>query len=164
MKEFEQIYEEYFQRIYSFLYRLCKNEALAEEMAQETFFRAFVSFDRYNGKCELFTWLAAIGKNVWLMYLRKNRIKTVELDLAVYDEGGIEPEMTYERKYRAECVKKAIDSLPPKYRDVVILRIYAELSYAHIASVLKISEGSAKVIFHRAKEILKKELIEKINS
>ncbi len=163
MKEFEQIYKEYFPRVYSFLYKLCKDEALAEEMTQETFFRAFTSFDRYRGKCELFTWLAAIGKNVWFMYLRKNRIKTVSLDLAVYDEGETEPQIIYERKHRAECVKKAIGSLPSKYRDVVILRIYAELPYSDIAAALGISEGSAKVIFHRAKEILKKELIDKIN-
>ncbi len=158
MKEFEKIYGEYFSRIYAFLYKLCGNSELSEEMTQETFYRAFVSFDRYDGSCELFTWLAAIGKNVWLTYLRKNRIKTVSLDLAIYDEGGQEPEQIVVRELTAAQVRGAIDALPPKFRDVVILRIYARLSYADIGSSLGIREGSAKVIFHRAKEILKKEL------
>ncbi len=162
MKEFEQIYTEYFKRVYTFLYKLCRNESLAEEMTQETFFRAFTSFSKYDGSCSLFTWLAAIGKNVWLMYLRKNRIRTVDLELQVYDEDESKPDAVYEKKYRASCVKKAISDLPKNYRDVVILRIYAELSYSDIADLLGITEGSAKVIFHRAKDILKKELIDKV--
>ncbi len=158
MKEFEKIYEEYFPRVYAFLYKLCRSAELSEEMTQETFYRAFIAFDRYNGNCELFTWLAAIGKNVWLGYLRKDRIKTVELDLAFYTEGGEEPERVVEKRFAAERVRQAIAALPNKFRDVVILRIYAGLSYADIAASLGIREGSAKVIFHRAKEILRKEL------
>lgn len=158
MKEFEKIYEEYFPRVYAFLYKLCRNGELSEEMTQETFYRAFVNFDRYNGSCELFTWLAAIGKNVWLGYLRKNRIKTVGLELAVHTDGGDEPDRIVEKRLDAERVKRAIDALPDKFKDVVILRIYAGLSYGDIAASLGIREGSAKVIFHRAKEMLRKEL------
>ena len=63
MKEFEQIYKEYFPRVYSFLYGMCGNASLAEELTQESFYQAFVSFHRYNGSCELFTWLDAIANN-----------------------------------------------------------------------------------------------------
>ncbi|MGN1085328.1 MAG: RNA polymerase sigma factor, partial [Lachnospiraceae bacterium] len=62
MESFEIIYERYQPRIYSFLFKLCKNEQLAEELTQETFYRAFVSFGKYKGNSSMFTWLAAIAK------------------------------------------------------------------------------------------------------
>ena len=73
------------------------------------------------------------------------------------DENG-DPVEIISREYEAKRVKKAVSSLPEKYRDVVFLRIYANLSYRDIALYLGICESTAKVIFHRAKEMLKKEL------
>ena len=77
MQSFEDVYREYFKRIYAFLYKLTSSHTLAEEMAQETFYQAFVSFHRYDGSCEMFTWLAAISKNVFFKYLRKNKSKHI---------------------------------------------------------------------------------------
>ena len=62
MDAFGSIYTEYFGRVYGFLFRMCRNEDLAEELTQETFFQAFKSFSSYRGDSELFTWLAAIAK------------------------------------------------------------------------------------------------------
>lgn len=157
MNGFEAVYNEYFPRVYAFLYNLCRDSSLCEEMTQETFYRAYVAFGKYNGSCELFTWLAAIAKNTYFNYLRKNKVSFVGLEFAVQDSGD-DPEEIIINSYESKRVRDAVQSLPQKYRDVVFLRIYANLPYEEIASYLKISQSSAKVIFHRAKEMLKKEL------
>ena len=159
MNEFESIYNEYFRRIYAFLSKMCPDPFLCEEMTQETFYQAFISFHRYDGSCEIFTWLAAVAKNTYFKYLRKNRIHTVDIDL-VSEKGNEEedPSGIIQRKMTGEAVKRAVSVLPPKYRDVVVLRIYAELSFADIGKSLGISENSAKVIFFRAKKMLKEAL------
>lgn len=157
MDTFEDIYNEYFPRVYRFLSGFCHDHALCEEITQETFYRAYVNFDKYNGSCDIFTWLAAIAKNTYYNYLRKNKIKFVKLDVIEEDENG-DPAELMNREFEAHSVKKAVSKLPEKYRDVVFLRIYANASYKQIASYLGICESTAKVIFHRAKEMLKKEL------
>lgn len=161
MQEFEELYNTYFKRVYAFLSKMCPDRGICEDMTQETFFQAYLSLDRYDGSCEIFTWLAAIAKNTYFKYLRKNRIQTVDIDLVVADDDGEgSPERIVQKKVTGEAVKRAVSNLPDKYRDVVVLRIYAELSFAQIASELDISENSAKVIFYRAKNKLKEELID----
>ena len=71
MQSFEDVYKIYFKRVYAFLFKLTSDSDISEEMAQETFYRAFMSFHKYDGSCEIFTWLAAIAKNVFFKYLKK---------------------------------------------------------------------------------------------
>lgn len=159
MKEFESMYREYFPRIYNFLYRLCADTSVCEEMTQETFYQAFLSIHRYNGSCELFTWLAAIAKNTYFHYLRKNKIQFVNLELLILTDDENQPETVVEKRFEAVKVRQAVEKLPKKYRDVVVLHIYAGLPYAEVGKLLGISEGTAKVTFHRAKKILKEALM-----
>ena len=161
MEEFGEIYRAYFGRLYAFLLRLCRNADLAEELTQESFYQALRSFHRYDGSCELFTWLAAIGKNVWLKQLRRSS-RSPE-DLAPFEEllragDDSQPEEILSRRETAKAVRAAVKALPKKSRDVVILRIYGDLPFREIASSLKISESSAKVIFFRAKNSLREAL------
>ena len=67
MEPFESIYEQYFPRVYAFLYRMCRNENLAEELTQETFFQAFKSFPKYRGESELF--MARLDREIHLLRL-----------------------------------------------------------------------------------------------
>ncbi len=163
VEAFEGIYEEYFPRVYAFLYRMCGSEDLAEELTQETFFQAFRTFHKFRGDCELFTWLAAIAKHTFCAYIRKNRkqsdyMNTDALVDSVMGLGEGDPEAIIQRGEMGKAVRRAIDAIPDKYRDVVLLRIYAELSFAEIGESLKISEGSAKVLFFRAKKLILEEL------
>lgn len=163
MKDFEAVYHEYFHRVYCFLSKLCGDDSLCEEMTQETFFQAYLSFHRYDGSCDVFTWLAAIAKNTYFKYLRKNRIRPVNLELLANAEAEGTPEEAYVHRTEVKNVRDAVLRLPQKYRDVVMLRIYAELSFAEVARYLDINENSAKVIFHRAKKILKEDLDREYN-
>lgn len=162
-QEFEALYQEYFPRIYAFLYKLTESRDLAEELTQETFYQAFVSFYRFRGDSDVFTWLASIGKHTYYRYLRKNKhmadnINTEELMELYEGEATEHLADTVERRMLAECAKKALLSLPKKYQDVMILRVYAEMSYAQIGDSLHISENSARVIYYRAKRMLLEEI------
>lgn len=160
MKEFEQIYKEYFPRVYSFLYGMCGNASLAEELTQESFYQAFVSFHRYNGSCELFTWLAAIAKNTYFKYLRRARSDEDIETVVIYADESESPEKAMESRVTSQMIKRAISELSDKQRDVTVLRLYAELPFSQIAALLGISEGTAKVLYCRARSRLRELLYE----
>lgn len=162
MQSFEDVYRIYFRRIYSFLYKLTSDHDISEEMAQETFYRAFLCFHKYDGSCEMFTWLAAIAKNVFFKYLRKQKLTSLNIALLVEPQSSdeINPEEILEQKFVASYVQECVSRLPQKYRDVVFLRIYAELPFSQIADSLGITENSAKVVYYRAKNLLRKDLFE----
>ena len=158
-QEFEALYQEYFPRIYAFLYKLTENRDLAEELTQETFYQAFVSFYRFRGDSDVFTWLASIGKHTYYRYLRKNRhhIESLSAEqlIELYGEGSTEHLAdTVERQLLMESTRRALLALPKKYQDVTILRVYADMSYAQIGDALHISENSARVIYFRAKKMM----------
>lgn len=162
---FEKIYRDYFTRIYAFLFKMTKNSDLSEELTQETFYQAFISFRRFEGKCEIFTWLASIAKHTYFKYLRKNRLGFDTLDFTAIEKycldksgAGANPADELQQKAAREYIAAAVTALPEKYRDVVILRIYADLTFSQVASALDITENSAKVIFFRAKTKLSEEL------
>ncbi|MCR4644610.1 MAG: RNA polymerase sigma factor [Oscillospiraceae bacterium] len=158
-QEFEALYQEYFPRIYAFLYKLTESRDLAEELTQETFYQAFVSFYRFRGDSDVFTWLASIGKHTYYRYLRKNRhhIESLSAEqlIELYGEGSTEHLAdTVERQLLMESTRRALLALPKKYQDVTILRVYADMSYAQIGDALHISENSARVIYFRAKKMM----------
>ena len=153
MKTFESLYRDYYQKVYAFLNRMCADGDLAEDLTQETFLQAY-------------KWLAAIGKHTYFKYLKKKRLHldAANLDLVAqsYLKGDVSPEEHVSQKDIEKAVRKVVENIPKKYRDVVVLRVYAELPFSQVAQILRISENSAKVIYFRAKkmlmEVLKDEL------
>ena len=105
-EEFENIYRTYYRDVFAFMYRTCgQDHDLAEELTQETFFEAFRCFYRYNATCTIYTWLCAIGKNIWFHYLRKH--KNTALDLEAFgetlcDDEDCSPEAYAERSEKGE--------------------------------------------------------------
>ena len=159
MEAFEEIYKTYFPRVYAFLYRLSQDASLSEELTQETFYQAYCSFHRFNGKCDIFTWLASIAKHMYYKYLRKNKLEMDTLNLSMVAQAYCEnPADIHQRKMVAQAAAKMLKKVPEKYSDVVILRVYAEMSFAEISALLEITENSAKVIYYRAKKMLMEEL------
>lgn len=159
---FEQIYRDHYKRVYAFLYKLCRNSETAEDLTQETFYQAYISLGRFDGSCELLTWLISIAKNLFFKYLRSTKNDSMTIDLYITDlEAPLSDEPGYRliREVEIADVRRAIDAMPKKYSEVLVLRIYAELPYEEIARKLGISVNSAKVIFHRAKNFIKKALL-----
>lgn len=166
VREFEKIYQENYKKVYGFLYRMSGDVSIAEDLTQETFLQAFTSFHRFRGECQVFTWLVAIGKNMYFKYLKKNKLQldsaNLEIVISSYYEGSNDPQDIVNKENLEQALKDLIQNIPKKYKEVVMLRIYANLSFAEIGGVLHISENSAKVIYFRAKkqlmEVAKNEL------
>ena len=169
--DFEAIYKEYYGRLFAFLHRLTGDWHLAEELTQETFYQAFRSMGSFRGECELFTWLAGIGRHVFYRWLRRKKLQpdiispqaAADAWLENLPDNGDGPAEHAEREEICRAVSTLVRTLPPNYRDVVMLRIYAGLPFAQVAAALGIREGSAKVLYFRAKEKLAALLQEQLN-
>ncbi|MDD6035917.1 MAG: RNA polymerase sigma factor [Lachnospiraceae bacterium] len=164
MKDFEEIYVQYQAKIYGFLYKLCGDAQLSEELTQETFYRAFVSFEKYKGNSSMFTWLAAIAKYTYFGHLKKERQSRDVIQLEEVVDYYMEQEYQNSaedlllRKEVTEKLREVLKELPQKNLEVVALRMYAEMSFKQVAETMGISESSAKVLYFRAKNMLKERL------
>ena len=74
MQDIEKIYEEYFETVNKYLFCLTRSDNLAEELTQETFYRAVKKIDTYKGDCKMSVWLCQIAKNIWYDYCRRKKI------------------------------------------------------------------------------------------
>lgn len=158
--EFESIYNQYFRDVYSFILSLSRNEKIAEEITQETFFKALKSIDKFNGNCKINVWLCQIAKNTYFTYLDKQKR---------FDSDDI-PEQISENSVEAMLLKKeesfrlhkVVHRLEEPYKEVFTLRVFGELSFKQISELFERTESWARVTFHRAKgkihDVLKEEL------
>lgn len=156
----DEIYKQNARIVYYFLYSMCKDEALAEELTQETFLRAFQSIQSYDGSCKLSTWLCQIGKHLlYQTWEKKKREIPVEWDeeiLLTQKADASDTESKVLLKIELEDVLKDINQLPEAMRQVIFLRAISDLSYKEIGQMLGKSENWARVNFYRGKEILLK--------
>lgn len=162
MDIFEELYIDFHHDVSLFLYRLTGYEKhLTEDLTQETFYQAILSFHRFKGNCHVKTWLCQIAKNLYLNSLRKEKkIKQVPIEEAIACEEMVFNSITinFENKELIEQAVKIIKEFDGKTRDVMIYRIFTDISYAEISLLLKINENSAKVIYMRGKEKLQNKL------
>jgi len=154
MTEFEQIYTEYFTYIYKFVLSMCRNEAVAEDIAQETFLKAFENINKFKGDCKLNVWLCQIAKNTYFTAYKKNKIAD---DVEIIEEGFESELMDKEAAY---VLHKALHNMEEPYKEVFSLRIFGELSFAQIGELFAKTESWARVTFHRAKIKLKEDIEE----
>ena len=161
--EYEIICKKYYNRVYLFIFKLCGNKELTEDLTQETFYQAFKSMHRYKGNSDMFTYIASIAKHMYFKHIKKDKHfnKSVDiLDISDFltDDGTLNPEYIFEQTSQRMRVRELIGTLPDKYRDVILYRIYADMTFAQVAAAMDITENSAKVLFFRAKKKLSEEL------
>ena len=152
MNTFNEIYEEHARKLYKFLFSLSGNEVLAEELVQETFFQAYKTFDKFEGRCSIYTWLCQIGKNAWLKEVKRNkRYSEVEIsDLCIPDQSSFLEEQIV-RKDEFVRARKALLNLEEPYRNVFILHAISEVKLREIASLYGKTESWARVTYYRAR-------------
>lgn len=160
MDVFGEIYRQYEADVRRFLYRLtgCDSQ-LAEELTQETFYQAFLSFGKFRGTCQMHTWLCSIAKHVYARFIRNEAKQRTLAEHSVPASGQSLPEQT-EQKEILRAVRQIIAEMDEKTRTVAEYRLFSELSYAEIAKLMQIREGTAMVIFSRAKAKIRKLLKE----
>lgn len=155
----EEIYKEYSKIVYSYLISLTHNPEVAEELMQETFYSAVKNINKYRGEAALKTWLCKIAKNKWLDYLKKIK-QTNETGIDEIEEKFLLVNSFEEEFSNKEAVidlYKKIHKLDEKTREVIYLRIRADLSFKEIGTIMGQSEQWARVTFYRAKVKLKEE-------
>lgn len=158
MLNFDKIYEEYFDDVFRYLRGLTLNEDLAEELTEETFFKALKALPEFNGKCDVRVWLCQIAKNSYFSYLKKYK--------RISDEKDFEKVMICEENLEEILVNKEIafqlheilHQLNEPYKEVFTLRVFGELPFKEIGLLFDKSEHWACVTYHRAKENIKKKM------
>lgn len=158
MKELEEIYAVYFNDIYRFLYRLCGEEHLAEDLTSETFFKVMQSLDSFKGESDVKTWLFQIAKNTYFSYARKHKI-FIDID-EITTKSSINIEQNLLLQEKSEMIIYAIQQLPEPYKEVFYLRIFAELNFQQIGKLFGKTSNWACVTFHRARKKLIEEMRE----
>ncbi len=158
--DMKRVCEEYYQTVYGYLITITGgNYDLAEELTQETFYRAIKNAKQFREECKMSTWLCQIAKYTFYQYLdKKNRRKEVSMDAAI----EVAMEQQIEREYISNeqklLIYKKIQGMESPTKDVLMLRLSGELSFKEIGEILGKTENWARVTFYRGKQVLGKEL------
>ena len=165
---FEQLLGKYRTPLVGFLYRMVRDQATAEDLAQEAFLRVFRARKSYAPDAKFTTWLFRIATNLALNSLRDGRRRQRELSIDGPEEGGqpvmevADPSAAIEQKLvdrdRTRAIWQAVQALPEKQRAAVMLHKYQELGYEEIAHILGCSESALKSLLFRAYQTLRERL------
>jgi RNA polymerase sigma-70 factor (ECF subfamily) len=160
---FGHLVERYKGKVFSLAYGWTRNRAVADDLAQEIFIKAYFSLPKFKFKSEFGTWLYRIAVNHIKDYLRKNKIRQKEISLeevgrAIASEQGDRPEEEQTGEKRRELVWGALARLPEKYRVILTLRDIQGLSYEEIARILHLSPGTVDSRLFRARKRLREKL------
>ncbi|MDE6730213.1 MAG: sigma-70 family RNA polymerase sigma factor [Oscillospiraceae bacterium] len=159
-QDFEQIYQTYAPDLYYFILQMCRNEHLAMDILQDTMLKAVISIDQFKGECSMKTWLCTIAKHIYFDYLKKAETKNISLEsLPEYAEQNHFEQQIYDTQ-QALQIHKVLHCLEEPYREIFMLKVFAELKYKDIGAIFHQSENWAGVMFYRAKKKLIKLLQE----
>ena len=156
-EQFDEIYQAYFDPVYRYVLSLSGDTHVAEEVTQETFFKALRSLDRFRGDSSLKSWLCAIAKNIWISGQRKKKTQPIE-QASMLPDPGIGPEERIVRQDESMRVHRVLHCLDEPYREVFTLRALGQLSFRDIGELFGKSENWACVVYHRAKARLRNEM------
>ena len=155
MTEFEEVYRLYFRDVYRYCLALTRDEQIAEEVTQETFFKALKAIDKFDGKCRLYVWLCQIAKNTYLSMLQKKRTGE-ELPGEIPSGESLEERLL--TKESAFEIHQILHRLEEPYKEVFSLRTFGELPFRQIGALFGKTESWARVTYHRARLKIKEEL------
>ena len=153
----DEIYRTYAGYVYKYLLSLTNDPDLAEELTQETFYQAIRKIDTFDRSCKISTWLCAIAKRQLAAWRRKNPAAASD-DAWENVPAGETPEQTLTDAETRAALYKTLHACPEPYREILYLRLLADLSFREIGEIFGKSENWARVTFYRGKEQLKKEL------
>ncbi len=157
MHAIETAYIQHAQDVYRYLFSLSHNEDLAEDLTQETFFRAMQTIHTYDGSCKLSVWLCQVARHVWYQWLDKHS-KQKATELTDEFPGDDSPEKDLILRREKTALYRAIHRLPEPMREVIHMRLTGEFSFAEIGEILGKNENWARVTFYRAKQKLVEEM------
>jgi RNA polymerase sigma-70 factor (ECF subfamily) len=169
----EAAYRELLRRyqgpVFSLIYRMVRDRALAEDLAQETFVKALNALDSYRPEFKFSSWLFKIANNVAIDHLRRRQLETLSLDGSpdaltpreleesrpIVPDRAETPLQEVEARELGAAIEQAIGKLRPEYRACIILRHIEDRPYEDIAEILSLPLGTVKTYLHRARAELK---------
>jgi RNA polymerase sigma-70 factor (ECF subfamily) len=167
---FAELVDKYKQRVMNFIYHRLRDEAEAEDVAQNVFLQVYKSRGRYQQTAKFSTWLFTIAHNLCLNELRRRSRHPAESLEEKHTENEEQPPRQIEDKSQvaapdnvlhgelAQKIQEALDELPENQRSAILLCREEELSYEQIARVLRCSLSATKSLIHRGRETLKEKL------
>lgn len=155
----------YKDSIYYLFYKMVNNKDDAEDLMIEAFGKAFKNLHSYQPTFAFSTWLFRIATNNGIDHIRKKKLDTLSIDKNMKSEDGdsikidvkssnLDPEEELVSEQKKELIKKLVDKLKPKYKQLIELRYYEEKSYEEIAEELEMPLGTVKAQLFRAKDLL----------
>ncbi len=162
---YNELMKLYRDPLYFMLYEKVGDQELAKDLTIEALGKAFKKLHLYTPTYVFSTWLFTVARNHCIDYLRKHKLPTISIDKMMLDEDGkrntfdlkstdLNPEQKMEKKQRIAILRQIVDQLKPKYRDLVKLRYFKEMTYDEIATTLDVPIGTVKAQLHRSREQL----------
>ena len=162
---YTQLLERYRDSIFHTMFKMVRNRDDAEDLTIEAFSKAFRKLDSYAPNFAFSTWLFKIATNNGIDFIRRQRMKTLSIDEPMESQGDkdfsgnlrtnlLDPEERFMREQRQDLMRQLMSRLSDKYRQMIELRYFEELSYQEIADTLNLPIGTVKAQLFRAKELL----------
>lgn len=171
---FARLRQKYHDAIYNLIYRMIREKDEVEDLTQEAFIKAFGSLSSFNDEFAFSTWLYKIATNNCIDHIRRRKLQTFSIDKPIESkesdfsfelpDTNDEPDQEMIARQRKKLLDDAINSLPPKYRQVIVMRHQEELEYQEIAQILDLPLGTVKAHIFRAREMLYKYLRDKMRN
>jgi RNA polymerase sigma-70 factor, ECF subfamily len=158
---FNGIVQRWQGRLITLAWRFSRDRTSAEDMAQEAFVKAFRALHTFRGESSFSTWLTAIALNVYRSWLRDRAPLPVDVDLLRFVGAGPDPLTGLQARERADAVRRAVFTLPLRYREPIVLFYFQEMDVSETARILGIPEGTLKARLHRGRELLKRKTAER---
>lgn len=153
---FERLVVRWQGRLLGLAWRFCRDRAMAEDMTQEAFVRAYRALPRFRSDAAFGTWLTAIALNTYRSALRERPpVPLYEVRVPGRSDSTV---ATLERQEKAETVRAQVLRLPDKYRTAMVLYYFQEQDVAETARILGVGESTLKGRLHRGRQLLKRRL------
>ncbi|MBR6646858.1 MAG: sigma-70 family RNA polymerase sigma factor [Clostridia bacterium] len=157
MTEFEKLFNENRDFIFKYLMKLSHNASLAEELTQETFFRAYINYPSLKNKEKASVWLCQIAKNTYFAYFNEQK-KYTSVEDSVVTATEQNPEESFVQKELSEKALKCLHELEEPYKEVFMLSVFGGFSLKDISITFGKSESWARVTFYRARQKLSEKM------
>lgn len=156
--DIEKLYRLYFKDVFLYLRSMNLSEELAEEITQETFYKAIKSIDSFDGKTDIRAWLFTIAKNTYFSFYKKKK-KLIPLESTdKYFKGDIDIAEEFDNEEAALEIHKFLHEMKNPYKEVFTLRVFGELPFEKIGEIFGKSAGWARVTFYRSKKMIREYL------
>jgi RNA polymerase sigma-70 factor (ECF subfamily) len=169
---FRELVRRYERPVFSLIFRMVRDSAASEDLAQDTFIKVLNHIDKYRPEFKFSSWLFKIANNVAIDSLRRRQLDTISMDGSPHAATAADVESTsfdvaspgesaleeMESKELGSAIERAIGKLRPEYRSCIMLRHVEGRSYEEIAATLDLPLGTVKTYIHRARHELREAL------